>query len=147
VLSSWAKGVLPVFLQQHTKGRQILVKPEKLFEELKALAEQCGVEVIVDKGSFRGGSCTVHTERKIVVNRFLPPEGKAAKLAESLQGFSLKALEGIYIKPALREYLSGYIDLEDLNLPAISSNKAVKRTKDAAVSVETSISDHTNNAS
>jgi len=78
------------------------LKPERLFEELKALAEQIGIEVIVDKGSFRGGYCTVHDAKKIVLNKHLPPEGKAAKLAEGIKTFPL---EGMYLKPALREYL------------------------------------------
>lgn len=78
------------------------IKPEKLFEELKSLAQQIGIEVIVDKGAFRGGFCTVYEEKKIVLNKHLPAEGKAAKLAESLQHFSL---ESMYVRPALREYL------------------------------------------
>jgi hypothetical protein len=97
------------------------VKPEKLFDELKAVAKQVGVEVIIDKGNFRGGSCVVHTEKKIVVNKLLPPEGKAAKLAESLKELPL---EGIYLKPALREYL----EVELTSVPATRRNKNVKHT-------------------
>lgn len=99
------------------------MKPEKLFEELKAVAEQIGVEVIIDKGNFRGGSCVVHTEKKIVVNKLLPAEGKAAKLAESLKQLPL---EGIYLKPALREYL----EVELTAIPATRRNKKVKHSTD-----------------
>lgn len=78
------------------------IKAEKLFEELRAVAEQMGIQVIIDKGNFRGGYCLVYTEKKIVLNKMLPPEGKAAKLAESLKHFPLDEL---YLKPVLREYL------------------------------------------
>ncbi len=90
------------FILQH---KSMKLKPERLFEELKALAEQIGIEVIVDKGSFRGGYCTVHDAKKIVLNKHLPPEGKAAKLAESIKSVRTFPLEGMYLKPALREYL------------------------------------------
>ncbi len=96
------------------------LKPEKLFEELKAVAEQIGIQVIIDKGSFRGGYCTVYEERKIVLNKHLPPEGRAAKLAEGLKNFPL---DGMYIKPALREYL-------DLEIATTRRNKAVKNIND-----------------
>jgi hypothetical protein len=132
--------------------RIIFVKPEKLFEELKAFAEQIGVEVIVEKGSFRGGHCTVYDDRKIVVNRFAPAEGRAAKLAEGLQNFppevlntALRSLDNVYIKPALREYLSGYLDLEALHLPALSSNKAVARTKSTNLGASAEASNETSN--
>lgn len=77
-------------------------KPEKLLEDLKQLAEQIGVEVIIDKGNFSGGFCLVYEQRKIVLNRHLPPEIKVAKLAQSLAHFPL---EDLYMKPALREYI------------------------------------------
>lgn len=89
-----------VFNQQ--EDERVKIKAEKLFEELRAVAEQMGIQVIIDKGNFRGGYCLVYTEKKIVLNKMLPPEGKAAKLAESLKHFPLDEL---YIKPALREYL------------------------------------------
>lgn len=79
------------------------LKPEKLLEELKNIAETIGVQVIIDKGNFSGGHCLVYDERKIVLNKLLPPEVKAAKLAQSLTFFSL---EGIELKPALRDFLN-----------------------------------------
>jgi hypothetical protein len=78
------------------------LKPEKLLEELKALAESIGVQVIIDKGNFAGGYCTVYEQRKIVLNRLLPPEAKASKIAQSLVQFSL---DEVFIKPALREFI------------------------------------------
>jgi hypothetical protein len=78
------------------------MKPEKLLEDLKTLAEQIGIHVIIDKGNFVGGHCLVYEERKIVLNRHLPPEVKAAKLAQGLGQFSL---EEFTVKPALREFI------------------------------------------
>lgn len=78
------------------------LKPEKLLDELKAIAERLGIQVIIDKGNFSGGHCLVYEERKIVLNKLLPPEVKAAKLAQSLSFFPL---EGIELKPALRDFL------------------------------------------
>jgi hypothetical protein len=92
------------------------LKPEKLLEELKTIAESIGVQVIIDKGNFSGGHCLVYEERKIVLNKLLPPEVKAAKLAQSLSFFSL---EGIELKPAMRDYLAN------------EKQRLASRTKDA----------------
>ncbi len=78
------------------------LKPEKLLDELKSLAESLGVQVIIDKGNFSGGHCLVYEERKIVLNKLLPTEVKAAKLAQSLTTFPLDNVE---LKPMLRQYL------------------------------------------
>lgn len=96
------------------------IKAEKLFEELRAVAEQMGIQVIIDKGNFRGGYCLVYTEKKIVLNKMLPAEGKAAKLAESLKHFPLDEL---YLKPALREYLEMTMPSQK---PAIASIQATQ---------------------
>jgi hypothetical protein len=77
-------------------------RPEKLLQELTLLAELVGMEVIIDKGNFAGGYCTVHTERKIVLNRLLPLEAKISKLAQGLLQFPL---DDVYIKPVLREFI------------------------------------------
>ena len=84
------------------KSTSLKLKPEKLFDELKTLAETIGVQVIVDKGNFSGGHCVVYEQRKIVVNKVLPTEVKAAKLAQSLSFFSF---DGVALAPALRDYL------------------------------------------
>ncbi len=92
------------------------LKPEKLLEELKTIAESIGVQVIIDKGNFSGGHCLVYEERKIVLNKLLPPEVKAAKLAQSLSFFPL---DGIELKPAMRDYLAN------------EKQRLAARTKDA----------------
>lgn len=84
------------------RGNPLKLKPEKLLEELKSLAETLGVQVIIDKGNFSGGHCLVYEERKIVLNKLLPTEVKAAKLAQSL---TMIPLDGVELKPVLREYL------------------------------------------
>lgn len=78
------------------------MKPEKLLEDLKTVAEQIGVHVIIDKGNFVGGHCLVYEQRKIVLNRHLPTEVKAAKLAQGLGQFPL---EDVRLKPMLRDFI------------------------------------------
>lgn len=78
------------------------MKPEKLLEDLKTIAEQIGIQVIIDKGNFVGGHCLVYEQRKIVLNRHLPTDVKAAKLAQGLGQFPL---EEVQLKPSLREYI------------------------------------------
>jgi hypothetical protein len=99
------------------------VKPERLFEELCGIAEQLGIQVIVDKGSFRGGSCTVYSDRKIVLNKLLPAEGKVSKLSEELRQLPLEdILADVYLKPALRQALH-------LDIPSVRNNKTAPRSQ------------------
>ncbi len=78
------------------------MKPEKILEDLKIVAEQIGVHVIIDKGNFVGGHCLVYEQRKIVLNRHLPTDVKAAKLAQGLGQFSL---EEVQLKPPVRDFI------------------------------------------
>jgi hypothetical protein len=93
---------LVIVLFHVQRGNPLKLKPEKLLDELKSLAESLGVQVIIDKGNFSGGHCLVYEERKIVLNKLLPTEVKAAKLAQSLTTFPLDNVE---LKPVLRQYL------------------------------------------
>lgn len=83
------------------------MKAEVLVEELKQLAEQLGVTVRQEIGTFNGGYCVLHEKRLIVVNKKLMPHIKAAVLAQSLCQFPL---EEVYIKPALRDYIEEQAD-------------------------------------
>lgn len=99
------------------------MKPERLFEELCGIAEQLGIQVIVDKGNFRGGSCTVYSDRKIVLNKLLPAEGKVSKLSEELRQLPLEdILADVYLKPALRQVLH-------LDIPPVRNNKTAPRSQ------------------
>jgi Zn-dependent peptidase ImmA (M78 family) len=82
------------------------MKPDILVEELKQLAEQLGVTVRQEIGNFNGGYCILHEKKLIVVNKKLTPNIKAAVLAQSLGHF---ALDEVYIKPVLREYIEDQV--------------------------------------
>ncbi len=84
------------------QATQRYMKPKQLLEELKALATALNISVRFEQGNFRGGSCILNHERLIVINRSLPIESKISLLAQALSSFPL---EGIYIKPVIREYL------------------------------------------
>lgn len=82
------------------------MKPDILVEELKQLAEQLGVTVRQEIGNFNGGYCVLHEKKLIVVNKKLTSNIKAAVLAQSLSHF---ALDEVYIKPALRDYIEDQV--------------------------------------
>ena len=66
------------------------MKPQTLVKALEDVAQQMGVRVRRERGSFRGGSCTVADHPVIVLNKLHPPEAH---------------LESIYIRPAVRRAL------------------------------------------
>ncbi len=78
------------------------MKPDALFEGLKELARQIGVNVRSETGKFTGGYCVLHNKRLIVINKRMPTESKVAVLAKSIAQFPL---DDIYIKPALRDFI------------------------------------------
>lgn len=78
------------------------MKVEHVLDGLKALAAQLGIQVRVEKGSFRGGRCIVSGEEVIVLNRHHIPEMQISILAEGLKD---EDVDQVYVKPALRRAL------------------------------------------
>lgn len=78
------------------------MKVEHIVDGLKDVAQQLGIQVRSEKGSFRGGRCTVSGDDVIVLNRHHVPEVQISILAESLRG---EEVDQVYIKPALRRAL------------------------------------------
>lgn len=76
------------------------MKIEHIVRELEQAARQLGVETRWERGSFRGGRCTVNGLEQIVLNRHHPPEAQLAVLVESLRELPT---ETIFLKPAVRE--------------------------------------------
>ncbi|RMF06853.1 MAG: hypothetical protein D6762_08645 [Candidatus Neomarinimicrobiota bacterium] len=81
---------------------QTTIQAETLLGYLEDLAARLNIRLVYDRGSFRGGSCVVHEERVIVVNKQRPIEERLRVLA---RGFSTFDLEGVYMVPVLRSYL------------------------------------------
>jgi hypothetical protein len=73
---------------------------EELFEELKTLAAELGIKLRFEHGDFEGGYCLLREEKMLVLNRRQTVPKKIRTLA---LGLSEYGLEGIFIRPALRE--------------------------------------------
>ncbi len=90
--------------------------PERLWTELNALARQMGVEVrleALDGGEefqVRGGLCRLGPRLVAFVDRHLAPLGRSRQLAAALGGMDLG---GVYLRPALRQFLRGDQPLDD----------------------------------
>jgi hypothetical protein len=78
------------------------MKTTAVVRELEHVARQLGLRVRFEKGSFRGGRCTLTGEDQIVLNRMHPPEAHIALLAESLREMPV---DSIFVKPVVRRAL------------------------------------------
>lgn len=61
------------------------MKKQKQLDLLEEAIVSTGHKVRYEKGSFIGGDCRVKENKIVVVNRFLPIEGKIATLAAVLR--------------------------------------------------------------
>ena len=78
------------------------MKNNKLLEEFHFLAEKLEIKIMKGKGDFSGGECTVNNENVIVINNNKPIEQQLNILAGCFNKYNL---DGLYIIPALREYI------------------------------------------
>lgn len=78
------------------------MKKEALLDEMKEICEQLGYTVRFERGDFTGGHCVLHEEKLIVINKRSAIERKLSVLAEFLAN---EDIEGVYLKPAVREFL------------------------------------------
>jgi hypothetical protein len=89
------------------------VKPDKLYQELKDIAEKIGVRV--SEQNFRttgirvkSGFCVVKDQNCCIIDKHLKLAKKLEVLAECIGENAHETLEGIYIVPAVREYLETF---------------------------------------
>jgi len=73
---------------------------EELFEELKSVASELGIRVRFETGDFDGGYCLLREEKMLVLNRRSTVPKKIRTLS---LGLSEYGLEGIFVKPNVRE--------------------------------------------
>jgi len=73
-----------------------------ILSELESIARQTGFRVRYEKGNFLGGACRVKTEKVLVINKFLPVEGKIATIARVL---ARTGIGNIYITPQVRKII------------------------------------------
>ncbi|MGA9116385.1 MAG: hypothetical protein WB626_06395 [Bacteroidota bacterium] len=78
------------------------MKPDQIMQELAQVAQQMGVRIRYDLGDFEGGYCVLKAERVVLINRRLLPARKASVMALALHAIGL---DGVFLKPALREYV------------------------------------------
>jgi hypothetical protein len=78
------------------------MKTEEIVAELVEAARQMGIDVRNERGSFRGGLCTVADEEIILLNKRQPVEAHLAILAESLHD---KDMDKVFLTPAVRKAL------------------------------------------
>ena len=75
------------------------MKPAAAIRELEDALRKMSVRVRREKGSFRGGLCTVAGREVVVLNKLHPDELQLIVLAEALRGLPH---EGLYLRPAVR---------------------------------------------
>ena len=73
-----------------------------IIREFELLAEQVGIRVIKDRGSFNGGYCIIDNEEVIVINKSKPLEHHIGQLCST---FSKMKTNQIFIKPILRDLI------------------------------------------
>ncbi|MGQ9806270.1 MAG: hypothetical protein ACUVRP_09360 [Chlorobiales bacterium] len=76
------------------------MRKQDILTELEETAKKLGYRVRYEKGSFIGGRCRVHQDKILVVNKFLPVEGKIATIARTLGEIGT---EGIFLTPEVRK--------------------------------------------
>ena len=81
------------------------MKNNDLLDEFHLLAEKLDVKIMKGKGDFSGGSCTVNNEKVIVINNGKPIEQRLNILASCFKDYNL---DGLFIIPALREYIKDF---------------------------------------
>ena len=81
------------------------MKNNDLLDEFHLLAEKLDIKIMKGKGDFSGGSCTVNNEKVIVINNGKPIEQRLSILASCFKDYNL---DGLFIVPALREYIKDF---------------------------------------
>ncbi|MEJ2367655.1 MAG: hypothetical protein P8Z49_04740 [Acidobacteriota bacterium] len=77
---------------------------EAFLEELKLVLQKLDIGYReTSRIRTSGALCTVHGKRVLIVNRHLSPDDKAELVRQELDGMDL---EGVFLKPEVREFLS-----------------------------------------
>ena len=73
-----------------------------MISELEQLVRQREILIRYEKGDFEGGYCILKDQKILVVNKRLHEARKASVLAQALYEIGV---EGIFVKPAVRDYI------------------------------------------
>jgi len=119
------------------------VKPEKLYQELKDLAEKIGIRVsehnfrITTGIRVKSGFCKVKDQDCCIIDKHLKLNKKTEALAECIHQKSQatqESLESIYLVPAVREYMEQFRPIrkekepEPAKVPEIQVNEDQKES-------------------
>ncbi len=76
------------------------MRKQDILTELEDAAKRLGYQVRYEKGMFIGGRCRVRQNNLLVVNKFLPIEGKIVTIARTLGEIGI---DGIFLTPEVRK--------------------------------------------
>ena len=86
------------------------MKNDKLYAEFERLGERLGIRIVKGKGDFVGGTCMIHDQTVIVINKMKPLEQRLKTLASSFLEYSLDEINKV---TELRAYID---DIRSLHL-------------------------------
>jgi hypothetical protein len=75
---------------------------KQIYSELLETAGRLGIKVRKESGNFRSGYCVINDEEVLLLNKSQPIETISAIVARTIIE---KEVVGIYIKPAIRDFL------------------------------------------
>lgn len=83
------------------------MKIERLQSELEKVIEYLGYQIRKEKGSFRGDFCVLDGDKIVMINKNYPAEFHVGQMVRFL---SQRNIEDVYIKPAVRKELDGWME-------------------------------------
>ncbi len=92
------------------------MKQNEIFDELSIIVKKSGYSIRYDRGPFQSGYCIVNEKKLILFNRYTPMETKISVLIKCILS---NDFDGIFIKPAVREFIekeSKYINYESISI-------------------------------
>ena len=116
------------------------MKPEKLYQELKDLAEKIGIQVsehnfrITTGIRVKSGFCKVKDQDCCIIDKHLKLTKKMEALAECINAksqASQASIESIYLVPAVREYMERFRPIQKKNKPDESAGPGIEIQKES----------------
>lgn len=86
-------------------------KKDVLIDELIEVLDKLGFSVRIEKGIFKGGFCLLREQKLFLLNKTLEQDKKINILVKNIAGIGV---EGIYLKPNIRELLDKESEVEKL---------------------------------
>ena len=92
------------------------MKKEKLYNEFEQLIQRLGLRILRGKGDFAGGTCTVNSEKVVVLNKLKPLEQRLKILVQSVSEYDLE------------EYHS-FIDSQNISCQGNGNNRMKRKSE------------------